>query len=88
MMAHLIVLVLIGCTIAVAYGVAVLPRKLRALFESTRPNAVREQATVALAHAEFLQTPSRLRHLEIEATKRGDLLAAARLAERAEVIRG
>lgn len=52
--------------------------------QATQP--IRDAAFATQACAEFLPTPSHLRHLEIEATKRGDLLAAARLAERAEVI--
>jgi len=47
--------------------------------------AIREAAEIARARAQFFPTPSHLRHLEIEATKRGDLLAAADLAEQAEV---
>ena len=49
--------------------------------EEQGTKAIRDAALVAQAQAEFLPTPSRLRHLEIEATKRGDLLAAADLAE-------
>ncbi|WP_455947685.1 hypothetical protein [Lelliottia jeotgali] len=81
MTAHLIVLVLIGCTVAIAYGVAVFPRKLRDAIEATRPNRAREAQTQAEALAELFRN-------EIAATKRGDLLAAAGFAERAEVIRG
>lgn len=80
-MAHLIALVLIGSTIAIAYGVAVLPRKLRDVIESARPNHAREAQVPAEALAELFRN-------EIDATKRGDLLAAAGFAERAEVIRG
>lgn len=54
--------------------------------EEQGTKSIRDAAFAAQASAEFLPTPSHLRHLEIEATKRGDLLAAARLAERAEVI--
>jgi len=50
--------------------------------------SIRDAAFAAQASAEFLPTPSHLRHLEIEASKRGDLLAAAGFAERAEVTRG
>jgi len=53
--------------------------------EQRASTAIRDAAQVAQARAEFLPTPSRLRHLEIEATKRGDLLAAADLAEQGEV---
>ncbi|HAU80461.1 MAG TPA: hypothetical protein DCW96_07300 [Stenotrophomonas sp.] len=81
MTAHLIVLVLIGCTVAIAYGVAVLPRNLRDTIEAARPNPAREAQAQAEALAELFRN-------EIDATKRGDLLAAAGFAERAEVIRG
>lgn len=53
--------------------------------EQAASAAIREEAEIARARAQFFPTPSRLRHLEIEATKRGDLLAAADLAEQAEV---
>lgn len=88
MTAHLIVLVLSGCTAAIACGVAILPRKLRDTVEATRPDPAREAAAIAQARAEFLSTPSRLRHLEVEASKAGDLLGAARYAELAEAYRG
>jgi len=51
-MAHLIVLVLSGCTVAIACGVAILPRKLRELIDATRPDPVRDAAFVAQASAE------------------------------------
>lgn len=76
-MAHLIALVLIGSTIAIAYGVAVLPRKLRDVIESARPDPAREAQALADARAELLRN-------EIDATKRGDLLGAARFAEQAD----
>jgi len=76
-----IVLALVGSSIALALGVAVFPRKLRDVIESTRPNPAREAQVLADALAELFRN-------EIEATKRGDLLAAAGFAERAEVIRG
>jgi len=52
--------------------------------EKRAASAIRDASLVAQAQAEFLPTPSRLRHLEIEASKRGDLLAAADLAEQAD----
>lgn len=76
-----IVLALVGSSIALALGVAVFPRKLRDVIERTRPNPAREAQVLADALAELFRN-------EIEATKRGDLLAAAGFAERAEVIRG
>lgn len=76
-----IVLALVGSSIALALGVAVFPRKLRDVIESTRPNPAREAQVLADALAELFRN-------EIEASKRGDLLAAAGFAERAEVIRG
>ncbi|GEM_PF-1999009 len=76
-----IVLALVGSSITLALGVAVFPRKLRDLIESTTPNPARETQVAADALAELLRN-------EIDATKRGDLLAAAGFAERAEVIRG
>jgi hypothetical protein len=76
-----IVLALVGSSIALALGVAVLPRKLRDVIETTSPNPAREAQVPADALAELFRN-------EIDATKRGDLLAAAGFAERAEVIRG
>lgn len=76
-----IVLALVGSSIALALGAAVFPRKLRDVIESTTPNQAREAQVLADALAELFRN-------EIEATKRGDLLAAAGFAERAEVIRG
>ena len=52
--------------------------------EQRAASAIRDASLVAQAQAEFLPTPSYLRHLEIEATKRGNLLAAAELSELAE----
>lgn len=49
--------------------------------EQQAAKVIRDAAELAKARAEFLPTPSRLRHLEIEASKRGDLLAAADLAD-------
>lgn len=46
---------------------------------------IRDAAILVMAKAELTPDVSRLRHLEIEATKRGDLLTAADLAEQAEV---
>lgn len=76
-----IVLALAGSSIALALGVAVFPRKLRDLIDSTTPNPAREAQVQAEALAELLRN-------EIDATKRGDLLAAAGFAERAELING
>ena len=76
-----IVLALVGSSIALALGVAVFPRKLRDLIDSTTPNPAREAQVQAEALAELLRN-------EIDATKRGDLLAAAGFAERAELING
>lgn len=73
--------VLIACCILIAYGVAVLPRKLRDTIEAARPNPAREAQAQAEALAELFRN-------EIDATKRGDLLAAAQFAERAGVING
>ncbi|MCC7635356.1 hypothetical protein [Stenotrophomonas rhizophila] len=72
---------LIGACLSIAFGVAVFPRKLRDCIETTRPNPERHAQVVADTLAELLRN-------EIDATKRGDLLAAAGFAERAEVIRG
>lgn len=49
--------------------------------EQQAAKVIRDAAELAKARAEFLPTPSRLRYLEIEASKRGDLLAAAELAD-------
>jgi len=67
-----IVLALAGSSIALALGVAVFPRKVRELLATTSPKPAAEAQVVALAKA------------EIAATKRGDLLAAARYAEEQE----
>ncbi|HFK2906931.1 hypothetical protein [Stenotrophomonas maltophilia] len=70
----LLVFVLIGACAAIAYGTAVLPRKFRELLTAIAPKPAREAQVIALAKA------------EIAATKRGDLLAAARFAEQQEGI--
>lgn len=49
--------------------------------EQQATQLIRDAAFAARAEAEFLPTPSRLRHLEIQATKRGDLHTAAELAD-------
>ncbi len=67
-----IVLALVGSSIALALGVAVFPRKVRELLVTTAPKPTAEAQVIALAKA------------EIAATKRGDLLAAARYAEKQE----
>lgn len=76
-----IVLALVGSSIALALGAAVFPRKLRDVIETTRPNPAREAQVAADALAELFRN-------EIDATKRGDLLAAARYAELTEAPRG
>lgn len=76
-----IVLALVGSSIALALGVAVFPRKLRDLIDSTSPNPAREAQVQAEALAELLRN-------EIDATKRGDLLAAARYAEQQQAAHG
>ncbi|HHA2881889.1 TPA: hypothetical protein ACOFDK_000908 [Stenotrophomonas maltophilia] len=63
---------LIVATVAIAYGVATIPRKVRELFAATAPKPDAEAQVVTLAK------------LEIAATKRGDLLAAANYAEQQE----
>lgn len=77
----LLAFALITCCILAAYGAATFPRKLRHVIEITAPDPSREAQVAAEALAELLRS-------EIDATKRGDLLAAAGFAERAEVIRG
>lgn len=72
----LLALALIGACIATAYGVATFPRKARELFAATAPKPEAEAQVIALAKA------------EIAATKRGDLLAAARFAEQQETVHG
>jgi hypothetical protein len=67
--------------LAVALGIASLVAWVIDRREEQGIKAIRDASFVAQAQAEFLPTPSRLRHLEIEASKRGDLLAAANLAE-------
>jgi len=67
-----ILLALVGSSIALALGVAVFPRKVRELLATTAPKPAAEAQVIALAKA------------EIAATKRGDLLAAARYAEAQE----
>lgn len=81
MSAVVLIVTLIAACMCIAFGVAVFPRKLRDVIESTRPNPPREAQVLADALAELFRN-------EIDATKRGDLLAAAGFAERAEVIRG
>lgn len=53
MTAQLVVIVLSGCTVAIACGVAILPRKLRELLRATRSDPVREAAWQAQARAEL-----------------------------------
>lgn len=47
-----IVLALVGSSIALALGVAVLPRRLRAVIDATRPNPDREEAFMLQASVE------------------------------------
>lgn len=70
--------------LAVAFGIARLVAWVIDRREEQGIKAIRDASFVAQAQAEFLPTPSRLRHLELEASKRGDLLAAADLAEQAD----
>lgn len=72
----LIAFVLVGACISIAYGVATFPRKARELFAAAAPKREAEAQVVMLAT------------LEIAATKRGDLLAAARFAEQQETAHG
>ncbi len=72
---------LIAACMCIAFGVVRLGNWLIDRRERGRARVIRDAAFIAQARAE-------LRHNEIEATKRGDLLAAAGFAERAEVIRG
>lgn len=88
MTAVLMIVSLIGASLSIAFGVVRLGTWLIDLREQDASRAIREAAAIAQARAEFLPTPSRLRHLELEASKSGDLLGAARYAELAEVIRG
>lgn len=68
----LLAFALIGACAAAAYGVATFPRRARNLIATTAPKPRAEAQVIALARA------------EIAATKRGDLLAAARYAEQQE----
>lgn len=68
----LLALALIGACIAIAYGVATFPRKVRELLATIAAKPANEAQVIALARA------------EIAAAKRGDLLAAARYAEKQE----
>jgi len=79
---------LIGASLSIAFGVVRLGIWLIQLREHHAARAIREAAAIVQARAEFLPTPSRLRHLEVQASKTGDLLAAARYAELAEAPRG
>lgn len=72
----LLALALIGACIAIAYGVATFPRKARELLAATAPKPDAEAQLVMLTE------------LEIAASKRGDLLAAAHYAEQQEAIHG
>lgn len=78
----LLAFALIVCCILAADGVAAFPRKLRDVIEieSTTPNPAREAQVQAEDLAELLRD-------EIDATKRGDLLAAARYDEEQETAR-
>ncbi|MEV5119898.1 hypothetical protein [Stenotrophomonas indicatrix] len=76
MIAHFIAFVLIGAAAAIAYGVAIFPRKARELLVATAPKPDAEAQLVMLTK------------LEIAASERGDLLAAAHYAEQQEAIHG
>lgn len=71
-----IAFVLVGACAAIAYGLATFPRKARELIAATAPKPAAEAQVIMLAQ------------LEIAATKRGDLLEAARYAEQQEAING
>lgn len=72
MSAPFLVPALIGACASVAYGITVIPSRARILREASKPNPLAEAQVIALAKA------------EIAASKRGDLLAAAELAEAQE----
>lgn len=88
MTAVLMIVSLIGASLSIAFGVVRLGTWLIQLREHHAARAIREAAAIAQARAEFLPPPSRLRHLEIESTKRGDLLASAIYAEQSEGFHG
>lgn len=48
----LIAFVLVGATVAVAYGVATFPRKVREFFAATAPKPAAEAELIAMAQAE------------------------------------
>ncbi|ROP80206.1 hypothetical protein EDF74_1276 [Stenotrophomonas rhizophila] len=82
------IVTLIAASMFIAFGVVRIGNWLIDARERSASRAIRDAAFVAQARAEFLPTPSRLRHLEVEASKAGDLLGAARYAELAEANRG
>lgn len=89
----LIAFVLVGATVAIAYGVATFPRKVRELREATTSNVAAEAEYIAKARAELAATGwtpdhESLYQAEIAASKRGDLLGAARYAEQQESLCG
>lgn len=89
----LIAFVLVGATVAIAYGVAVLPRKAREVRKATSPNPAAEAEFIAQARADLAATGWTADHetlyqAEIAATRRGDFIAAARFAEQQEAVNG
>jgi len=68
----LLAVTLVGASVVLAYGLAVIPHRARGLLRAAGPKPSSETQLIALAKA------------EIAATKRGDLLAAARYAEEQE----
>lgn len=67
----LIAFVLIGCIVAIAFGVAVLPRKLREFRDAVGPNPARQAAAVAQARAEFPSRKEMLQEGWVEVTGQG-----------------
>lgn len=72
----ILIVILLGACASAAYGAATLPGKVRALEAALAPMPSAEDQVIALAKA------------EIAATKRSDLLAAARFAEQQETAHG
>lgn len=68
----LMVLALIGASVILVYGLVILPHRARGLLRAIAPKPSSETRLIAISRA------------EIAASKRGDLLAAARYAEKQE----
>ncbi|HFF6214766.1 hypothetical protein [Stenotrophomonas maltophilia] len=88
----LISVALLGSTAAVSFGLVKLASWCIGRVGDSSRRAAREVAFVAQARAELAATGWTADHetlyqAEIAATKRGDLLAAARFAEQQEAIR-